>query len=273
MQSLLGLGANSRYAAQMWETAQSSFSLGFRYLDFSADAMRERSLVPELMDDPELERVEHLRALSGLGRINRWTRMAALAWRPIAELAKSRSCRQLKVLDVATGGGDLPLQLLSLARKCGISLDMHACDISPLAIQHVARRSHQAGEEIHVWKSDVLNDDLVGQYDVVVCSQFLHHLTAREAVKLMRKMRAVARHRVVVVDLIRSRLNWVQVCFATRVLTRSPIVHVDGPRSVRAAFQVKEIEDIARQVDFRRVAITSHWPCRFLLVGDIHDGH
>jgi hypothetical protein len=104
-----------------------------------------------------------------------------------------------------------------------------------------------------------------------MCSQFLHHLTLEQAVLVLAKMAEAAVHRVVAVDLIRSRLNWVQVWLATRLLSRSRVVHFDGPQSVRAAFTRPEMHVITSRIGFAHVDITSHWPCRFVLVGKPND--
>ena len=50
-----------------------------------------------------------------------------------------------------------------------------------------------------------------------------------------------------------------------RILTRSPIVHVDGPLSVRAGFQPGEVLDMADRAGLRGARITRHWPQRLLL--------
>ncbi|MBI2481042.1 MAG: nucleotide-binding protein, partial [Planctomycetia bacterium] len=116
---------------------------------------------------------------------------------------------------------------------------------------------------------DILRDDIPEQYDVVMCSQFLHHLTNEDAQAVLRRMKSAATKRVVVVDLERSRANWLQVWFATRVLSRSKVVHFDGPQSVRAAFTVAEFKTLADSIGFASVEIRRKWPCRFVMVGEI----
>ena len=71
----------------------------------------QRSRRPELMDQPGLELAEHVRALQGLGRINVLSRVGSILWPPIERLArlKGMNDRPLRVLDLATGGGDTPI--------------------------------------------------------------------------------------------------------------------------------------------------------------------
>ena len=101
-----------------------------------ARLMMQRRRRPELMDQPGLDSEEHLRALKGLSRINALSRTAAILGPPILELARSRGPADgpLRILDLATGGGDLPIALARRASKSGINLVVEGCDISPRAV-------------------------------------------------------------------------------------------------------------------------------------------
>src|SRR3954465_12461713 len=68
---------------------------------------------PEIMDGPGLDPAEPAAALRGLGRINAFSRSGQALWRVIGRLAGDgeRPGTPLRVLDVATGGGDVPIRL------------------------------------------------------------------------------------------------------------------------------------------------------------------
>jgi hypothetical protein len=51
----------------------------------------------------------------------------------------------------------------------------------------------------------------------------------------------------------------------TRVLSRSDVVHTDGPLSVRAAFTRDEVLALASAAGWNGCTIQPTWPCRFLL--------
>ncbi len=69
----------------------------------------ERNLQPELMDAPDLDPQSHAQALVALRRVNVLSRTAAVVWSAIRPLARSQPDRPLRVLDVASGGGDVTL--------------------------------------------------------------------------------------------------------------------------------------------------------------------
>lgn len=230
--------------------------------------MQTRTLIPEQMDDPNLDRDEHLRALRGLRRINAWTRNASLVWQHVSKAARESSDRPLRLLDIATGAADIPIALLKMSASRGVKLKIDACDVSDQAIAFATEQCSVAKVAIRLFRHDVLRDEIPDQYDVVMCSQFLHHLTDEDAEIVLRKMKSAATKRVVVVDLERGLANWCQVWFATRVLTRSKVVHFDGPQSIRAAFTVAEFKNLAQTVGFASFVIRRKWPCRFVLVGE-----
>ena len=47
----------------------------------------------------------------------------------------------LRVLDVATGGGDVPIHLWSKARRAGLDLRIAGCDRNPSAVEFACRRA------------------------------------------------------------------------------------------------------------------------------------
>ncbi len=219
------------------------------------------------MDQPGLPADEHARALAGLKRINALSRTDAVAWRRIEPLARALPSdeRPLRVLDVATGGGALPLAIRARARRAGLEVAADGCDVSPQAVEIAEALASARGSTCRFFALDALNDPLPEGYDVITCSLFLHHLDETEAVGLLGRMGAAARRLVLVDDLIRSSWGYLLAAAGCRLLSRSPIVHEDGPTSVAGAFTPDEALDLARRAGLRGATIDRHWPQRFLL--------
>src|SRR5258708_4945505 len=66
--------------------------------------------------------------------------------------------------------------------------------------------------------------------------------------------------------LLRNRWAYLMAVVACQALTRSPIVHVDGPRSVAAAFTIDEARAIAKRAGLSGATFTRCFPERFLFV-------
>lgn len=227
--------------------------------------LSRRHLEPEIMDDPRLDADLHVHALQGLSTINRFSGSARMLYRPIARLAAKVGGRPLRILDVATGGGDVPIRLGLWARRAGLSISIDACDRNPRALAHARARAMCSGIDISFFGWDALGGALPRGYDVITCSLFLHHLSDEEAVGFLRRLRESARRLVLVNDLRRSRAGWLLAWVGTRLLTRSPVVHEDGPMSVRAAFSLEAVARLAAEAGMTDAVTQRRWPFRLLL--------
>jgi 2-polyprenyl-3-methyl-5-hydroxy-6-metoxy-1,4-benzoquinol methylase len=230
--------------------------------------LASRNRQSELMDDPALDEASHRHALTSLGRINRLSRSDKAVWKLLKTLAGSCTPdRPLTILDIAAGGGDLAIRLSNLAQRDGVSVNIDGCDISPTALQFSTDHAAAAKRtNISFHQCDALNQPFPKpEYDVVMCSLFLHHLKQEEAVRLLQRMKAAATQLVLVDDLRRTKFGYWLAWLGCRILTRCQIVHVDGPMSVEGAFTTSEAKSIAVQAGLRNAVLKHRWPQRFLL--------
>lgn len=216
---------------------------------------------PELMDDPALDGKAHAHALGVLNRVNRMLRVHHRLYRCIGRLT---GWAEASILDLGTGGGGF-LGYVSnrMEHECG-----HPClvglDLSAFAIR-CARRWHSGA--IRWLVADARNIPLADDsIDIVTCSLFLHHFNEADVVRILREAARVARLGIVIDDLSRSRwaLGWTWL--GTRMLSRSHVFHVDGPRSVHAAFRQQELADLARRAGLEGVRLEKRFPFRLLLI-------
>jgi len=227
--------------------------------------LHTRRLEPELMDQPDLETHLHSHALDGLRRINRFSRSSAILWRPIHTLCK-RSARPLRILDIASGGGDVMLTLAQQAAMRQLQIEFLGCDISPFAVRYANQQAESLGvSHVSFTKLNAISEPLPEGFDVIMCSLFLHHLSKSDALTLLSKMSQATQHMVLVNDLRRTRRGYALAHLACRLLTRSPVVHFDGPLSVAAAFTSDEARALAQDAGLVKVKLTHHFPQRFLL--------
>ncbi|MCC6683399.1 MAG: methyltransferase domain-containing protein [Phycisphaeraceae bacterium] len=214
---------------------------------------------PEVMDDPDLDGLAHRAALRGLERINVVSRSAGTIWRIIRTHAPSR------VLDVATGAGDVPISLALRGQRAGLPITVAGCDASPRAIAFARARAEERRARVEWFTLDMLRDRIPAGYDVITASLFLHHLDDDDAVRVLGAMVDAAGQMIIVSDLERSAMGYLAASVGCRLLTRCPVVHTDGPRSVRAAFTIDEARRLAQRAGLAGAVITKCWPRRWLL--------
>lgn len=226
--------------------------------------LRRRRRLPELMDQPGLDRSRHFEALRGLERINHVSRSSYAFWPAVRRMARS-SGQPVRVLDLATGAGDVPIGLWRLARRAGIELEIAGCDRSSQALEYARQRAREQRAEVRFFALDALAEQLPAGYDVLMCSLFLHHLDDGQAEDLLRRMALATRRLVLVADLRRGRDGYLLAWVGTRLLSRSAIVHTDGPRSVEAALTLAEARALARRAGLEDATVEPRWPCRYVL--------
>jgi 2-polyprenyl-3-methyl-5-hydroxy-6-metoxy-1,4-benzoquinol methylase len=228
--------------------------------------LSNRRLQAEVMDSADLDAESHGKALRALGRINALSLAARRIWKVVRALALGRDV-PIRVLDVACGGGDVALSLKRRANREGIDLRVEACDLHPFAVEFAVQKARKAGLDVRFFQHDAGNGTLPGGFDLVCSSLFLHHLPDADAAAFLGKLNA-AGDAVFIQDLLRTRLGYLMAVATTKAITRSPVVHVDGPRSVRAAFSFEEVQDLARKAGVRGARIERCWPERFSVSWD-----
>ena len=220
------------------------------------------------MDAPDLDPSRHIHALRTLARVNLISGVGGRVWKEILHLWRERGGpkpdRVLRLLDVACGGGDVVVYVASRARAAGLPLEVHGCDSSPVALEHARCEAERRGVAAQFFARDVLVEGLPGGYDLVCSSLFHHHLSREDAVNLLRSM-AHAGRSVLVQDLLRGSLGYVLAWSGLRLLSRSDVAHVDGPRSVRAAFTLREARGMAEEAGLLGAVVQRAWPERFIL--------
>lgn len=216
------------------------------------------------MDDPDLDPAAHHDALRGLARINLLSLSANVLWPPLQRLARRVAPRPLRVLDIATGAGDVPIRLWKKARRAGLGIEIEASDCSAIALDHARDRAARDGAEIGFRVLDALEDPVPDGFDAIISSLFLHQLSDAEAIAFLTRT-ARAAPVVLINDLRRHIAGWCLAVLATRVITRSRVVHYDGKCSVEAAFTMPEVLELTRQAGLSHVRLRARWPWRFLL--------
>jgi hypothetical protein len=204
--------------------------------------MRRLTGTAELLDGPLDDEPALVGNLRDLARINRLTGGTRLSERAIAALGPATT-----ILDVGTGGADIPMRLLARARAAGRPLAIRATDSRDevLAAARLARPAIDRVADLELATADGRGlPDGDASVDIAHASLVLHHLEPDEAVAFLRELRRVSRRGIVVNDLVRGRLAYLGAWLLTRTLTRGRYTRHDAPLSVRRAYSVDELIEL-----------------------------
>ncbi|HEV7810126.1 MAG TPA: methyltransferase domain-containing protein [Candidatus Limnocylindrales bacterium] len=203
--------------------------------------------VAELLDGPLDDDLALDANLRDLARINRLTGGTRLSRRAVEALGEVSGVPVRSILDVGTGGADIPLSLLADARRAGSDLEITASD-SRSEVLAAARRARPIVDTAKGLRLEIADGRGLpypdASFDVAHASLVLHHLEPDAVMAFLRELRRVARIGVVVNDLVRGRLAWLGSLVLVRTLARSPYTRHDGPLSVRRAYSRLELENL-----------------------------
>ncbi|MEK6676718.1 MAG: methyltransferase domain-containing protein [Planctomycetota bacterium] len=217
-----------------------------------------RQRVSEIMDDPRVDPIAHAQALRALNRVNGLLGVDRCLKRTLTRFGDEG----LSILDLGCGGGGF-LANLRRGHENHWRNTLVGLDRSEQALKS-ARDWHSG--TIHWVSGDACRIPLANEsVDVVTCSLFLHHFDEADGTRILQEAARIAKRGIVIGDLLRSRLAWVVTWLMTRVLSRSRIFHVDGPRSVRAAFRKDELANLARDAGLNGATVKKSFPFRLVL--------
>lgn len=207
--------------------------------------LARRSDRRELLDEPDVDPAALAANLRDLARLNRLPGGGTTSIAGIEALIQGNA--ESSILDVGTGGADLPLAFARRGRARGTRWNVTAVDRRQDVVHHAAVATAR-DDDVTVLRADAghlpLDDDSV---DVAHASLLLHHLEPDMAVGALRELRRVARAGIVINDLRRGLLAFALAAPIVVALGGSPMTRHDGLISLRRAYTLGELDDLLAQ--------------------------
>jgi ubiquinone/menaquinone biosynthesis C-methylase UbiE len=205
-----------------------------------------RTVTPELLDADSGTDSEIRASLADLRFVNRWFGGTRVMRKLIETVARGVHTRNLTLLDVGSGSGDVPIDASRALARRDIRVDVTLMDRAPT---HLPRGVPAVtGDALALPFGD-------GSFDLVGCSLFVHHLEPDEVVSFVNTALRVCRHAVLINDLRRSAVHLAAV-YAGMPLYRSRITRHDGPASVRRAYTMDEMRALLARTNAARIEMS-----------------
>lgn len=234
-----------------------------------------RSLESEWLDEPGHSQETLAGNFRDIAFLNRWFGGWNLVDRSLQPFLPDERPATLTLLDLASGGADVPLALARRWQKRGVKLAITALDIDPAIVElanSVASREQVPNFE--AFAADIFTYPFSeGQkYDFVTCSLAFHHFSPQMCVEMLRLMDRLTGRAFVVNDLRRSWFGWSGSKLLTWLVARHPFTRHDGPLSVLRAYTTGEMEALVRAANLDpsfKVSIRRGPFSRLAIIGEI----
>jgi 2-polyprenyl-3-methyl-5-hydroxy-6-metoxy-1,4-benzoquinol methylase len=200
----------------------------------------------EYLDDPDLDPKIRLRIVSHLDGLNVLLGSYRLFFEYLVPLLSRE--RSTKILDLAAGHAGFALAALSLAKSRGFSMELTASDIKREYLELGARRAGGLGLAVEFRVQDALDlsNLLPGEYDILTCTQSLHHFTPGQVAVMFSEAARVAARGVLFIDGARSALNAAAIISLGLLAYRDRAFAHDAFVSFRRFFVAEELLLLAR---------------------------
>lgn len=206
-------------------------------LDFS-----QRATDAERMDCPESSEELLVNTLRQFQWINRLlTPCHRLLRRHVLQRMRRDPERAWTMLDVGSGGCDLPMWLIDRCRQEGIRLTITCMDHDVRVVQFAQQRLATYPEIVPLHGDETtLADTPPAAWDFVFSNHFLHHLSTPRVRQCLQQVVRACREQCIMSDLVRSRFSYALYTAGAKLLLRNSFAYDDGRLSIRKGFTKRE---------------------------------
>lgn len=220
----------------------------------------KRSSETEIMDDFTLEGEMFRDTLNKLETINRLLGGNIVTINGIKKVLKNHpNEKSITIIDLGCGHGDILRDVAKFGRKKGYTFKLIGIDANPDAIEY-ANELSQEYPELTFEAIDIFSDDFKKlEYDIVLCTLFLHHFKDDELISFLKPTVENANIGAVVNDLHRHKLAYF-LFKIIGVFIKNKMVREDGLTSILRAFKRKDLENISVKI---KVQFSIQWKWAF----------
>ena len=205
--------------------------------------LQERdTVIREIMDQPDCDKQKLFNTYRYFKYINRmlsgWNVIYKKYIRPLlAELGGSAT-----LLDIGSGGADIPFYLAECAQNDQFNLKTTAIDTDPKAFEFIHQIEDAPTSTItfrNVHTSALIEENK--RFDIVISNHLLHHLTDPDLRELTQHARQLSRHSVLMNDIRRCDTAYALFYLGTRLVPKKSFIHIDGLISIKRSFTRYEL--------------------------------
>lgn len=214
------------------------------------------------------EMVASLRARNALNALLGARRNLLRHALPLVQAAAARHHGReepVSILDLGTGGADLPRALAMALRRRKIGATIDTLELNR-DVAAYARAACEGFPEVRVQVGDFFALEAKREsYDVVLASRVLHRFERERALHLLGMMARMCRVGFVALDVRRHPLGCLGFAALATALPRCRTFRREGIAALRATYTLEEWADLAERTRLPGITLWPHWPFRVAL--------
>ncbi|WP_432410623.1 methyltransferase domain-containing protein [Rasiella sp. SM2506] len=225
---------------------------------------KSRSKQEEILDNFELHGPEMEIMLNDLKTVNKILGGQQVTLKGIKNLLQFISKKEcITIVDIGCGDGEMLRKVAQFGEANMYKFNLIGIDGNEHIIK-IAKAKSKAYPNISFHVKDIFSEGpILAEYDIVLCTLFLHHFKNEGIIAILNKLSAEANVGVVVNDLHRSRIAFWLFRLFSSIFINSKIARHDGLVSVARGFKHRELMSLAAQLPEKFSTIQWNWAFRW----------
>ncbi|MBK5212517.1 MAG: methyltransferase domain-containing protein [Flavobacteriaceae bacterium] len=218
----------------------------------------------EIMDDLDFQGEEMKNLLKDLKVVNKWLGGNNITIDGLKKLLKNhQKNKSITLLDIGCGDGELLRKCSDFGIKNNFKFKCIGLDFNENILK-VAKTKSRDYPNITFKKVDVfLNEELIPNCDIALCTLFLHHYSDEKIEDLLNTLIKRTRIGVIINDLQRNRQAFNLFKIVSRLFLKTETAKHDGLVSIARGFKKSELKSISNKIPNQKSYIHWRWAYRF----------
>jgi SAM-dependent methyltransferase len=202
--------------------------------------------------------------LGDLKYVNKWLGGNKVTLDGIEKLLRGNSKKEpITILDIGCGDGQLLRNCAKYAENNGLKLKCIGLDFNKNILEYAENQSKDF-PNIKFQKVDVfLEEELIPNCDIAVCTLFLHHFSDESIAELLKILLKKSNNGLVINDLQRSRIAFNLFKIVSNLFLKTDTAKHDGLVSIARGFKKDELEHISKKIPNQKSEIHWRWAFRY----------
>lgn len=223
-----------------------------------------RSQQTEIMDDFDFQGEEMKNLLGDLKTVNKWLGGNSISIDGIKKLLTGHQKEtDVTILDIGCGDGELLRKCALYAKTNDLKFECIGIDFNENILKYAELQSKEF-PNIKFRKVDVfLEEELIPNCDIAICTLFLHHFSNENIEGLLKKLLNKSRKGLVINDLKRSRMAFNLFKLSSKLFLKTKTAKHDGLVSIARGFKKPELQAISEKIPNQQSKIHWRWAFRY----------